>query len=137
MQKHHEQCTEWMKKSVQWEDKNNSWDNYSMTVAKAYLANNNEFDQCTLLFILAENSNEAGKGERSIAYLDQIEQLEEWKGFSQDDKVALHSYYKGCALRILKETDKAKSCLIKAAGMHNKSKKKKKKKMQVFVLKFL
>lgn len=120
MQGHKEECTKWMKSSVEWEDKTSSWDNYSMTVAKAYLQAN-DFDRCTLLFVLAENSNEAGKGERAMSYLDEIEKLTEWKGFSADDKAAMHAYYKGCAFRVLKELDKAKSSLIKAAGMHNKT----------------
>ena len=113
------ECAEWMKKCVEHEDKTSNWDAYGAHVARAYLAAQNKFDRATILFLLIENANEAGQGEKSLKYLDELEKCT-WEGFSNDDKMAMHAYFKGCALRLLGEVDKAKSQLIKAAGMHSK-----------------
>lgn len=115
------ECADWMRKCVQWEDKQSNWDTYSVAIARLYLANGEKFDRCTLLFLLIENANEAGNGERAIKYLDEVDQLKEWQGFTVDDKLAMSTYFRGCALRELKQFDAAKSQLIRAAGMHQKN----------------
>lgn len=44
------------------------------------MANGNTFDRCTLVFLLAENANEAGDAARALSYLNEAEALTEWKG---------------------------------------------------------
>ncbi len=45
----------------------------------------------------------------------------QWSGHTADDKAAMHAYFKGCALRVQKRFDEAKSQLVRAAGFHSKS----------------
>ena len=113
-------CAAFMKKCIEFEDKTSNWDVFAVGVARSYLASGNSFDRCTLLFVLIENANESGRAARALEYCAEVEQLPKWESFSADDKTALLSYYRGCALRLLGETDKAKSALIKAAGLHAK-----------------
>lgn len=115
------ECVKWMRKCIEWEDKTSNWDAYSVVLARQYLANNDSFDRVSLLFLLVENANEAGQGERAIKYLDEIDSIKQWLNFSADDKAAMAAYFRGCALRLVGEADKAKSQLIRAAGMHGKN----------------
>ena len=114
------ECAEWMKKVIEYEQKSNNWDNYAASVARAYLANN-EFDRCSLLFLLSENAIECGYSDRALGYLKEIDGLDKWVGMAMDDKAAMAAYFRGCALRLQKKTDEAKSALIKAAGFHQKN----------------
>lgn len=95
MLNHNAECAELMKKCIEYEDKTSSWDAYSVSVARAYLANGNKFDRCTLLFLLIDNANEAGNHERALKYLDEVEALSKWEDFTADDRLAMHAYYKG------------------------------------------
>merc|ERR1711991_1161204 len=116
-----EKCTASMRRCIEIAEKqNNNWDSYAVHNAKAYIANNCQFDRCALLFVLAENACDAGRPEKALTYLDEIEGLS-WKGFTDDDKCAMHAYFKGCALRIQKNFDQAKSWLIKCAGFHTRT----------------
>jgi tetratricopeptide (TPR) repeat protein len=113
------ECAAHFKKCIEFEDKTSNWDVFAVSVARSFLAHNT-FDRCTLLFVLIENANESGRAAKALEYCDEVERLAKWENFSMDDKTALLSYYRGCALRLLGETDKAKSALIKAAGLHAK-----------------
>lgn len=55
-----------------------------------------------------------------MGYLDEVDSLGQWEGMTSDDKVAMTCYFRGCAFRLLKDVDKAKSQLIRVAGMHQK-----------------
>ena len=120
MEKQNAKCAEWMRKCIEYEDRTSNWDAYSVSVARAYLANNNDFDRVALLFLLADNAIEAGNPQRSLDYCDEVEANPSWKGFTQDDKLALLGYFRGCAYRMLKDVDKAKSHLIRVAGFHSR-----------------
>lgn len=113
-------CTTHMKQCLALAEKSNNWDSWAVNCAQSYLETN-DFDRCHLLFILAENSNDAGFADRALKYLDEIESLPSWRGYSADDKKAMHAYFKGCALRIQKKFDESKDWLIKAAAYHGKT----------------
>jgi hypothetical protein len=129
-------CIKWIKVSMEFEDKTNNWDVYACSLSRAFIANNNIFDRCSLLFVLIENANESGRPEKSLEYCSEVEKIAAWQGFAQDDKNALLCYFRGCALRLLGQVDQAKSSLIKvryvlllisffdktnkAAGFHHK-----------------
>jgi hypothetical protein len=85
MSKENAECASWMQKVVEYEQKSNNWDGYAATVARQYLCNN-EFDRCSLLFLLSENANESGNPEKSLTYLAEIEKLDKWIGMTKDDK---------------------------------------------------
>lgn len=127
----HDECTASMQMCVQMAEGTNNWDSYAVSIARRYVEQGNKMDPLSLLFILAENANEAGRPEKALEYLKQIEEIKlEQKvsgnkdavgcPLSDDDRNALVSYYRGCAYRQLKQVDQAKSSLIKAAGMHQK-----------------
>ena len=120
MQERHDECAKLMQNVLDFEKKANNWDSYASSVARSYLESK-EFDRVTLILLLAENANEAGRPEKALAYLDEADQLSAWANKSADDKLAMTCYFRGCALRLLKETDKAKSQLIRVAGMHQVS----------------
>ncbi len=96
-----------MRKCVEWEDKTSNWDAYSVTVARLYLASGEKFDRCTLLFLLIENANEAGQGERSLKYCDEVETLKEVSGSlvkTRHRSVSTHSrfsFVSGLAFRTM------------------------------------
>ncbi len=117
MLNHNAECAKWMGKVIEYEQKTSNWDIYAATLARNYLSSN-EFDRCTLLLLLSENANECGRAEKSLGYLEEVDRLDKWAGMTMDDKKAMHAYFKGCALRLQKKTDEAKSWLIKAAGFH-------------------
>lgn len=108
-----QECYKWMKVCIECEDKTSNWDVHAATLARAYIGNNNSFDRCSLLFLLIENANESGRPEKSLEYCHEVEKLAVWQGFTSDDKNALLAYFRGCALRLLKQVDQAKSSLIK------------------------
>lgn len=70
--------------------------------------------------MLAENANDAGRSAKALSYLGEIDTLP-WTGYTEDDKAAMAAYFRGCALRIDKEFERAKSCFIKAAGFHSRT----------------
>lgn len=93
MLKQNAECAGWMQKVIEYEQKTSNWDGYAATIARAYLCNN-EFDRCSLLFLLSENAVECGNAEKSLAYLDEIDRLDKWVGLTMDDKAAMHAYFK-------------------------------------------
>lgn len=60
------------------------------------------------------------RGFRATLAQDGVAACAQWGGFTQDDKLAMSSYFRGCALRLQKQLEPAKSQLIRAAGMHGK-----------------
>lgn len=93
MTQQNSECAKWMQKVIDYEQKSSNWDSYAANIARTYLCNN-EFDRCSLLFLLAENANECGNSEKSLEYLKEIEGLDKWVGLSMDDKAAMHAYFK-------------------------------------------
>lgn len=113
-------CADWMRKCIEFEDKTSNWDAYSVSVAREYLANKNDFDKVSLWFLLMDNAIESGNPDRALEYGDKIEAHKKWQEFSEDDKTALLCYFRGCAWRMKKDVSKAKSQLIRVAGFHSR-----------------